>query len=286
MESYLDQSANPDEPADPAGASGVFLAGDEATQAPAPKFCTRCGAPWDPSWTSCPNCVIGPPPLPQAQPTLLTGSRHAKSVRSALALYFAMLAVSIVAVIAMVWGGSDEVPTSIWANIAYTIVVLAWMAGAFRLVRPALATLGKPKWYLIAAVSGVATFFIASWLMAAVAHLLGIETTGCSQSYLDAGYGWGVVFLVICIQPPLIEELAFRGIILPVLRDTIGLRDAVIVSSLMFMVLHLLPLAFPHLLLIGLMLGYLRVKSGSLYPCILMHFVHNTLVILTEMGGL
>ncbi len=37
--------------------------------------------------------------------------------------------------------------------------------------------------------------------------------------------------------------------------------------------------------LMGLCLGWLRVRSGSLYPCIAMHFTHNLLAILAEMGG-
>jgi membrane protease YdiL (CAAX protease family) len=63
-------------------------------------------------------------------------------------------------------------------------------------------------------------------------------------------------------------------------------REAVLISALMFMVLHLAVLSFPHLLVIGLVLGYVRVRSGSLYPCMLLHFTHNLLVVLAEMKGL
>ncbi|NQT11773.1 MAG: CPBP family intramembrane metalloprotease, partial [Planctomycetes bacterium] len=72
---------------------------------------------------------------------------------------------------------------------------------------------------------------------------------------------------------------------LEALQGTLGPRDALIVSALMFMVLHVAVLSFPHLLLMGLVLGYLRMKSGSLYPCMVLHFTHNLLVILVEMGG-
>ena len=95
-----------------------------------------------------------------------------------------------------------------------------------------------------------------------------------------------MIVVLICVQPAVIEELAFRGAILGVLRDLLGTREAVIVSALMFMILHLAILSFPHLLLVGLALGYLRVRTKSLYPCMVMHFTHNLLVILAEATGI
>ena len=48
------------------------------------------------------------------------------------------------------------------------------------------------------------------------------------------------------------------------------------------MTLHLEPLMFPHLLALGGITAWMRMRSGSLYPGMLMHFVHNTLVIVVE----
>jgi membrane protease YdiL (CAAX protease family) len=66
------------------------------------------------------------------------------------------------------------------------------------------------------------------------------------------------------------------------LQRVMAARDAVIVSSTLFMIIHLSPLSFPHLLLIGLVLGWMRVRSGSLYPGMVLHFVHNGLVLVAE----
>jgi membrane protease YdiL (CAAX protease family) len=43
--------------------------------------------------------------------------------------------------------------------------------------------------------------------------------------------------------------------------------------------------SLPHLLILGVVLGWLRVKTGSLYPGMLLHFSHNFLVILSERTG-
>lgn len=84
------------------------------------------------------------------------------------------------------------------------------------------------------------------------------------------------------MQPAVVEELAFRGVIQGALGRVLRMGEAVAVAALMFMILHLMPLSFPHLFLIGLAAGWLRARSGSLYPPMLLHFLHNGLVVASE----
>jgi len=41
------------------------------------------------------------------------------------------------------------------------------------------------------------------------------------------------------------------------------------------MMIHLSVPSFPHLFLMGLALGYLRSRTGSLYAGMVLHFTHN-----------
>lgn len=79
----------------------------------------------------------------------------------------------------------------------------------------------------------------------------------------------------ISLGPGLTEELAFRGFILTGLRSTLGPAPAVALTAVLFALVHLDPLhvilAFPP----GLLLGYLVVRTGSLYPAILSHSLNN-----------
>ena len=100
-----------------------------------------------------------------------------------------------------------------------------------------------------------------------------------------AGWGWGMSILLVCVQPAVVEEVAFRGVIFSALREALESGEAIIVSALMFMILHLSVPSFPHLLLIGLALGWLRAKTGSLVPGMCLHFTHNLLCILSERWG-
>jgi membrane protease YdiL (CAAX protease family) len=41
-------------------------------------------------------------------------------------------------------------------------------------------------------------------------------------------------------------------------------------------------LEFPHRFVMGLMLGWLRARTGSLWPCVLAHFLHNGFVVVVS----
>lgn len=90
---------------------------------------------------------------------------------------------------------------------------------------------------------------------------------------------------------PLVEELLFRGILLTsLLRTTAGVIarsryvGAILLSGLLFGLVHLPDLGFfwfavPNLVFLGLALGWLRLQSGSLWPCVLAHALNNALAI-------
>ena len=74
--------------------------------------------------------------------------------------------------------------------------------------------------------------------------------------------------------PALIEEIVFRGIALGMLRRY-GDRFAIVVSALLFALVHANFLQIGLAVPAGLFLGYLVVRSGSLWPAIALHFANN-----------
>lgn len=86
---------------------------------------------------------------------------------------------------------------------------------------------------------------------------------------------YALLALVMALGPGVTEELAFRGFILAGLRSRLGPGAAVLVTALLFALLHVDPLhmvlAFPP----GLFLGYLVIRTGSLYPAIVAHAMNN-----------
>lgn len=87
---------------------------------------------------------------------------------------------------------------------------------------------------------------------------------------------WGV--LAITIGAPLVEELLFRGGVMNSLhRAGYGPRAMILWSALIFGVFHLNPAQIPFAFLLGLLLGWLYYRTGSLLPGILCHFINNSL---------
>ena len=118
--------------------------------------------------------------------------------------------------------------------------------------------------------------FLTSWLMNSLVGDHGgsnplLELVLRSQDPLPL-----ILLLVTTVVfAPLFEELVFRGTLLPVLARTYGLTWGVIVSALVFALAHLSVGEFPPLVVLGLGLALLRLSSGRLLPCVLMHSLWN-----------
>jgi membrane protease YdiL (CAAX protease family) len=96
---------------------------------------------------------------------------------------------------------------------------------------------------------------------------------------------WVVIVFALCalIGAPIAEELAFRGLAFASLarwahkRGLPAVPWAVVGSSLLFALIHLEPVRFPLLLTIGLVLAWVRVRTGRLGAPIVAHLVNNSL---------
>lgn len=88
--------------------------------------------------------------------------------------------------------------------------------------------------------------------------------------------GW-LGILCISIFGPIIEELVFRGAITRVLLKKYNPTKAIIISALIFGIIHINPVQVITATLIGLLLGWIYYKTASLIPCILIHIVNNSL---------
>ena len=77
------------------------------------------------------------------------------------------------------------------------------------------------------------------------------------------------------VLAPLFEEVVFRGVLLPVLGNVLGRGWGVILSALVFAVAHLSIGELPPLLVLGLGLAMLRLSTGRLFPCVVMHSLWN-----------
>lgn len=86
-----------------------------------------------------------------------------------------------------------------------------------------------------------------------------------------------VSFFHICLFAPFIEELLIRGVILEGLQHTYGKLIALLISTLIFALLHFNMAQTLSAFVCGLILGVLYLSTGSLFSCMLAHFGYNTI---------
>jgi membrane protease YdiL (CAAX protease family) len=159
------------------------------------------------------------------------------------------------------------------------IVVITWAAICWRDTAPAIRNPASINWFAFALLMGAMTAVLASLYGDVLGTIIGAPKTSPAQPYLDVGCGWLAIIGIIAAYPAIFEELAFRGIIVQGLRRVLSDNETIAVSGMMFMILHLNVLSAPALLAGGIILGYMRIRSGSLWPGVLTHFTHNALIL-------
>lgn len=85
----------------------------------------------------------------------------------------------------------------------------------------------------------------------------------------------------VAVIAPIVEELIFRGLILHGLRRNYNGFTAVFISALLFALFHLNPWQFPATFLLGLLLGWIVIRTKSIILSILGHSINNLLVLLS-----
>lgn len=83
----------------------------------------------------------------------------------------------------------------------------------------------------------------------------------------------------IAVLPAIFEELFFRGFLFKSL-EKFGVKSKIILSSLFFTFLHFNPLNFVGPLFIGMVYGYLRHRTDSIFPSMICHFFNNSLAVI------
>ena len=97
----------------------------------------------------------------------------------------------------------------------------------------------------------------------------------------EGDFGWWGAFMKVAIIAPIIEELIFRGLILQGFRRNYNGFVAVVMSALLFALFHLNPWQLPATFVLGLLLGWLVIRTNSILLAILGHSINNALVLLT-----
>lgn len=143
------------------------------------------------------------------------------------------------------------------------------------LVRPA-----SPTAYLTALGAWLAAYVAVVVWSLLVAEIETLAPPDNATSALEiAGGSVAVAWLLVGLWGPAVEEIFFRGFLLGGLRSRFGPWPAIVISSGVFAVFHILPGLYVPTFLLGVAFGWVYLKTRSIWPAIFAHTLHNTLVL-------
>lgn len=103
---------------------------------------------------------------------------------------------------------------------------------------------------------------------------LGFKDTTVRSADPQGFFGFLLSVIAVSIVPALLEEFAFRGVVMTVLKPY-GEAFSVVASAILFGLIHGNVSQIPFAFLVGLALGFIRIKSGSLIVPMAVHGINN-----------
>lgn len=141
--------------------------------------------------------------------------------------------------------------------------------------RPLSFSLKKTNLTLI--LWGLALIILTTMVLEPLLDLFPREYIERVNSNIGSG-GWAMLTTIIAI--PILEEVLFRGIIQQELTAGYGRIKGVLMAAAIFGVMHMNPPQAINAFFIGIILGYLYIRSGSLVPAITIHAINNAIAFL------
>jgi membrane protease YdiL (CAAX protease family) len=197
--------------------------------------------------------------------------------KSALAFFAVLLALFLPGLLAQ----AALLPAGLaWTELfAFLLPALVATAGANLKVGPFLR-LGWPGAapVLLGAAVGGAGYVFAGALMALVQRVLParwVEIFDPAQLFEGPRLERVLLAAAAVLLAPFCEEVAFRGYVQTAIALRRGAAAAIAGSAILFAVMHLDPVRFPALVVLGLVFGFLAWRAGSIWPAVAAHAANN-----------
>jgi membrane protease YdiL (CAAX protease family) len=138
----------------------------------------------------------------------------------------------------------------------------------------------RSKHLLIGILGGLGGFFIFSIILVIMESIIGPYPEELIKPIMEAfpKNWWGFILWIlgIAFSAGICEEILFRGFVQNGLEKSWGTKKALIAASIIFGVFHLDPWRSPAAILLGLVAGYLLLKTRSLLTPIAFHISTNS----------
>jgi CAAX protease family protein len=197
--------------------------------------------------------------------------------------------------------GGAETPDDLayrYSSSVAAIVQYGFMLGILLLIarglpRRELFALRRPaSWRRALGLAALAlgVIYLAAFAYERVLSLFGDWSPTEEQGLVPDGWdssragAFVAFFLVVTIVAPAIEELTYRGLGVSLLLPW-GVTPAIAVTGVLFGAAHGLLVALPILTVFGIIVGWLRVRTESIYPSMALHAAFNGIALVAAVSS-
>ena len=135
------------------------------------------------------------------------------------------------------------------------------------------------KTILISLGIGIIVFLLNIAISSFFSYILSLfgYVSGSGGSLIGATWGNFFISLVtVAVLPAICEEFTHRGMLLSSYK-TLGFKKTVVLSGIMFGLIHLNVGQFFYASIIGMILAVITLYSNSIFPAIIVHFMNNAI---------
>lgn len=185
-----------------------------------------------------------------------------------------------------------------WESSIAVIVQFGLMLGALLLI-----TIGLPKRSLFGlrrptswaralglVVACLVLIYLGSLAYTGILSLIGDYDPTEEQGLVPDGWDSSRIapfvafFLAVTVLTPIVEELTYRGVGFGLVRPY-GVVLAIVGTGFLFGLTHGLLIGLPVLAFFGIVVGWLRSRTDSIYPAMLLHAAFNAVALLVAVSG-
>jgi membrane protease YdiL (CAAX protease family) len=198
-------------------------------------------------------------------------------------------------------GAGGDTPDDLayrWSSSVAAIVQYGLMLGVLLLIARGLPrrdtfALRRPRsWGRALGLAAVAllTIYLASFVYEQALSLFGDWSPTDEQGLVPNGWDssraapFVAFFLVVTLVAPAVEELTYRGLGVFLLQPW-GDVVAIVLTGLLFGAAHGLVVALPVLAFFGIVVAWLRVRTDSIYPGMVLHGAFNGIALVAAVSG-
>lgn len=185
---------------------------------------------------------------------------------------------------------SSETPTLVAVFLVYALfpvaaLIVYRLSGIrdrlrFRLVPARAFGIGLLAWLAILAGGAVvyAIWGLAAGSITDPALSVVRNATDMARIPHATGIDWFLIVVRALLLAGITEELLFRGVLFGWLRRYLPAWATILITTVLFTLEHYFTVLFPLVFLFGIAVGWLRERTGSVLPGLVVHILTDTLL--------